>query len=128
MPPFESVTPVFLVSDIATTMRWYEQKLGFAVDAVPKSPPHNIAILRKDEVEIFLQQLAGYQRPDHYREREGGVWSAYIRTRGVQQLYDRMQSLGGVTVVQPPHRQPYGQTELEIRDPNGYTLVFAERS
>ena len=26
-----------------------------------------------------------------------------------------------------PPRQPYGETEFEIRDPNRYVLVFAER-
>ena len=37
------------------------------------------------------------------------------------------RSRADVTVVQPLQRQSYGETEFEIRDPNGYVLVFAER-
>jgi hypothetical protein len=31
-----------------------------------------------------------------------------------------------VEIKQQPHRQPYGLTEFEVRDPNGYILVFSE--
>lgn len=119
-------TPVFLVGDIAATMRWYKTTLGFEGDAVPKDPPHNFGILRKDDVVLFLQQLAGYRKPDLYDEREGGVWGAYLHTDGVRALYDTLTKVSGVHVLQPLRRQPYGQTEFEIRDPNGYVLVFAE--
>ncbi|HSE52947.1 MAG TPA: VOC family protein [Gemmatimonadales bacterium] len=125
-PRLRTVTPVFLVGDIAATMRWYREALGFEADAVPRTPPHAFCILRRDEVEIFLQQLTGYQRPDLYEEREGGVWSAYLHTEDVRALYEAVKARPDVTVIQPLHRQPYRQTEFEIRDPNGYVLVFAE--
>jgi uncharacterized glyoxalase superfamily protein PhnB len=121
-----SATPVFLVGDIAATMRWYQATLGFEGDAVPKAPPHHFCILQKDDVVIFLQQLAGFQKPDLYAKREGGVWSAYLRTEGVHRLYEELKARADVEVIQPLHRQPYRQTEFEIRDPNGYVLVFAE--
>lgn len=120
------VTPVFLVGDIEATMRWYERELGFEAEAVPKAPPYDFCILRKNDVVIFLQQLTGYQKPDLYDEREGGVWSAYLRTEGVHRLYEALKERAEVTVIQPLHRQPYRQTEFEVRDPNGYVLVFAE--
>lgn len=123
----ESATPVFLVADIAATMGWYERTLAFHADPFPPRPPHAFCILSRDGVSIFLQQLAGYRKPDHYRERDGGVWSAYLRVRGVRDLYESVRSLPDVTVVQPLRRQPYGETEFELRDPNGYVLVFAER-
>jgi uncharacterized glyoxalase superfamily protein PhnB len=119
-------TPVFLVGDIAATMRWYQEALGFEADPVPRTPPHAFCILRRDDVEIFLQQLDGYRKPDVYDQREGGVWSAYLQTEGVHALYEVLRARPDVTVIQPLHRQPYRQTEFEIRDPNGYVLVFAE--
>jgi uncharacterized glyoxalase superfamily protein PhnB len=122
-----SANPVFLVDDITATMNWYRTNLGFETDAVPKTPPHTFAMLRRDDVAIFLQQLDGYQRPNHYEEREGGVWSAYIRTEGLHTLYEALRSLPDVRIIRPLSRQPYGETEFEIRDPNGYVLVFAER-
>jgi uncharacterized glyoxalase superfamily protein PhnB len=119
-------TPVFLVDDIATTMEWYSSKLGFTAEAIPPNPPHNFCILRKDTVAIFLQQLTGYRRRDNYHEREGGVWSAYLETYGVHDFYDSLKQVSGVKFVQPLRRQPYGQWEFEVRDPDGYVLVFAE--
>ena len=122
---FYDAIPVFLVGDIAATMRWYSEKLGFSANAVPASPPHTFCILAKDNAQIFLQQLAGYRKPDLYRERAGGVWNAYLPVRGVGELFRTLSGLE-VTIVEPLHHQPYGQTEFVVSDPNGYTLVFAE--
>jgi uncharacterized glyoxalase superfamily protein PhnB len=122
----QGATPVFLVGDIASTMEWYRSKLGFDAEAIPNRPPHDFCILRKNAVTIFLQQLTGYRHRDHYHEREGGVWSAYLETHDVQALYESLRGTPGVKVIQPLRHQPYGQWEFEVRDPDGYVLVFAE--
>jgi uncharacterized glyoxalase superfamily protein PhnB len=124
--PLRNATPVFLVGDIEKTMEWYRTKLGFEAEAIPPRPPHSFCILRKDAVTIFLQQLTGYRHRDHYDEREGGVWAAYLETYNVQALYESLKSVSGVKIVQPLHHQPYGQWEFEVRDPDGHVLVFAE--
>ncbi|MGI0014343.1 MAG: hypothetical protein ACREBU_13010 [Nitrososphaera sp.] len=80
----------------------------------------------KDGVEIILQQLAGYEKPDLYRKRKGGVWDVYLRMQGVRELFQVVSKLGDVTVLEPLRQQPYGEIELVIKDPNGYTLVFAK--
>jgi predicted enzyme related to lactoylglutathione lyase len=119
--------PVFLVGDIVSTMQWYQTNLGFDADPFPPAPPHAFCVLKKDEAVIFLQQLDGYQKPDHYNERAGGVWNVYIRTEGVRELFQALAKIEAVQVIEPLCPQPYGETEFVIRDPNGYTLVFAER-
>ena len=107
-------TPVFLVGDIAATLRWYRANLGFDAQVFPESPPHVFGILRRDDVEIFLQQPDGYAKPDHYDEREGGVWNVYLRTQGVRELFRALSRSGDVTVLEPLRRQPYGQTEFVV--------------
>src|SRR6185295_10040943 len=123
MAEFQSATPVFSVSDISATIRWYEEQLGFIGDPFPPSEPYVFAILRRDDVEIMLQRLEGYEKPDLYNSRPGGVWDAYIRVEGVQDLF---QSVKDEMIVKPLRRQPYGNWEFEVRDPNGYLLVFSE--
>jgi predicted enzyme related to lactoylglutathione lyase len=118
---------VFLVADIASTMAWYRATLGFAGYTFPESPPYSFCILSKDDVQIFLQQLEGYRKPDVYEQREGGVWNAYLQVRGVRHLYQAVSELTDITVLEPICHQEYGQTEFVIRDPNGYVLVLAER-
>ena len=125
-PSLQSAVPVFLVPDIARTMRWYEQTLGFSAGPFPIKPPHAFCILTKDDVSVFLQQLDGYEKPDLYEQRSGGVWNAYFRTRGVRALYESLKTIPGVRFARPLRRQPYGETEFELVDPNGYVLVFAE--
>ena len=38
-----------------------------------------------------------------------------------------VSKLGEVTMIERLKRQPYGQIEFAVKDPNGYVLVFAER-
>src|SRR5262245_31821925 len=113
-PKLSEIVPVLLVNDIASTMQWYAATLGFEAQAVPASPPHTFGILTKDDVKIFLQQLDGYRKPDLYDQREGGVWSAYLQMRGVQELYRAVSQRHDVTILEPLHHQPYCQTEFVI--------------
>jgi uncharacterized glyoxalase superfamily protein PhnB len=126
MAEFQSVTPVFPVNDISATIRWYEEQLGFIGDPFPENEPYVFAILRRDDVEIMLQRIAGYEKPDLYNSRRGGVWDAYFRVEGVKDLFESVKD--EATILKPLRKQPYGNWEFEMRDPNGYVLVFSEPS
>jgi uncharacterized glyoxalase superfamily protein PhnB len=105
-------------------MRWYEQQLGFKGHAFPQVEPHLFAILFRDGVEIMLQRIAGYEKPDLYGRRGGGVWHAYIRMTGLKELFEAVREQ--VHIIKPLRQQPYGDWEFEVMDPNGYVLVFSE--
>jgi len=124
MSEYQAVCPVFAVADVGATMEWYQSKLGFFSDPFPPDPPYVFAILRRDEIEIMLQRVENYRRPDIYATRPGGVWDAYIRTKEVASLYEAVRD--NVTIVRPLRQQPYGAVEFEVKDPNGYYLVFGE--
>lgn len=89
------VAPVFPVSDVDFTASWYRDVIGFE---------SSFAVLSRDGVEISLQRVDGYHKPDLSSRRAGGVWDVCIQDRW------------------------YGQREVEIGDPNGYVLVFAEQT
>jgi uncharacterized glyoxalase superfamily protein PhnB len=124
MAELRAIAVCFPVADIGATIRWYEEQLGFTGASFPDHEPFVFGILRRDDVEIFLQRIKDYEKPDLYRLRSGGVWDAYIRTEHVKDLYESVR--GKVTIVQPLQQQPYGAWEFEVKDPNGYVLVFAE--
>ena len=119
-----SINPVFAVSDVGATVRWYETELGFIGDPFPSREPYVFAILRRDDIEIMLQRLEGYSKPDLYGRRDGGLWDAYLRIEGLKKLYETIKDR--VEIKQPLRRQPYGLSEFEVKDPNGYILVFSE--
>lgn len=121
---FSTITPCFSVADVGATMRWYQERLGFAADPFPETEPHVFAILHRDQAEIMLQRIEGYQKPDLYATRGGGVWNAYIRVKGVKELFESVRN--DVTIMQSLRREPYGPWEFEVKDPNGYVLVFSE--
>jgi uncharacterized glyoxalase superfamily protein PhnB len=124
MPHLESTAPCFSVSNVGQTMRWYEELLGFKSYPFPANEPHAFAILQRDDIEIMLQQIENYQKPALYHLRSVGVWDAYIRMRGVKQLYNELREK--VEILRPLQKQPYGDWEFEVKDPNGYVLVFSE--
>ena len=123
-PTMGRAVPVFTVADISLTIDWYQKFLGFWSDPFPSNPPYVFAVMFRDDVEIMLQRLESYEKPDDYKRRPGGIWDAYIRMQGVKALYEAVRN--DVTIVQPLRQQPYGNWEFEVRDPNGYVLVFSE--
>ncbi|HEY8225441.1 MAG TPA: hypothetical protein VIG25_09205 [Pyrinomonadaceae bacterium] len=123
-PRLQSAAPCFPVADVGQTMRWYEKNLGFTSDPFPATEPHVFAILMRDQIEIMLQRIPEYQKPDLYSIRPGGVWDAYIRMKGVKQFYDEVRN--HVQILMTLRKQPYGNWEFEVKDLNGYVLVFSE--
>ena len=124
MPECQSIVPVFTVADVGATIDWYQTKLGFWSDPFPEQEPYVFAILFRDHIEIMLQRLENYQKPDIYSQRPGGIWNAYIRMSELKEFYEGIKN--EVTIVQPLRQQPYGAWEFEVRDPNGYLLVFGQ--
>ncbi len=124
MPKLSSAAPTFAVADIDATILWYQEQLGFTAYPFPKTPPYVFAIVSRDAVEIMFQRVPGYEKPDLYSQRDGGVWGAYIRMAGVKEFYESIKD--NVEIVLSLRRQPYGDWEFEVKDPNGYILVFSE--
>ena len=123
-PRLASISPCFPVADVGATVRWYEEQLGFYSDPFPQSEPYLFAILFRDGIEIMLQRVEDYQKPEIYDRRKGGVWNTYIRMEGVKELYESVRHR--VTILKPLCRQPYGCWEFEVKDLNGYVLVFSQ--
>jgi len=114
------------VADVGATIRWYEDHLAFKGDPFPASEPYVFGILFRDHVEIMLQRLDGYEKPDLYSQRSGGIWDAYIRMDGLREFYESVRDR--VNVIRHLERMPYPQWEFEVRDLNGYVLVFSEEA
>lgn len=124
MPSLNSAAPCFPVSDVGQTIRWYEEHLGFRSHPFPDHEPYVFAIMSRDNIEIMLQGIPGYEKPDIYNQRNGGVWDVYIRMKGVENFYNEVRER--VEILMPLTRQPYYCLEFEVKDLNGYTLVFSE--
>lgn len=114
-------TTVFLVGNIEPTMEWYK-RLGFKSEYYPPG----FAILRRDEVQIFLQQQPAYVPPDDPGRRERHAWNVYIVTDDVKALYEEYSVVPGVKISRQPVQLDYGMMEFDLMDLNGHRLVFAQ--
>jgi uncharacterized glyoxalase superfamily protein PhnB len=119
-----SIAPTFVVADVDAAIRWYETKLGFTSYPFPEAPPYVFASVCRDQIEIMFQRIEGYQKPDLYHLRSGGVWDAYVRMEGVKEFYQAVKDK--IEIRMPLRKQGYGDCEFEVKDPNGYILVFSE--
>ena len=114
-------TTVFLVGNIEATMDWYRQ-LGFE----SRYHPPGFAILRRDDIEIFLQQQPNYVSPDDPERRDRDAWDIYILTDDVHALHAEYAALPGLKISRDLCAQDYGMTEFDVMDLNGHRLVFAQ--
>jgi hypothetical protein len=119
----KTAVPTFLVADVGSTARWYAAHLGFQIAGnFPACEPYAYASLQREQAEIMLLSLADYQKPDLRSRRPSGLWDAYIRVDGAHALYGTVE--GQPFVQRALTHQSYGDWEFEVRDPNGYVLVF----
>ncbi len=114
-------TTVFLVGNIEPTIEWYKQ-LGFDSHYYPPG----FAILRRDAIEIFLQQQPEYTAPEDPGRHEREAWNVYIITDNVKALYEEFSALPQIKISRPLCPQDYGMLEFDILDLNGHRLVFAQ--
>lgn len=114
-------TTVFLVGNIELTMEWYK-KLGFESEYYPPG----FAILRRDDIEIFLQQQPRYLAPEDPGRKQRHAWNVYIVTDDVKALYAEYSALAGVKITRQLCPQEYGMMEFDLMDLNGHRLVFAQ--
>ncbi len=121
MPLSQSV-PVLRVSDVARSIVWYRNVLAFVADPFPATPPYEFAILRQAGAEIMLRRG---QVPERGPRRHYD-WDVYLRREGprFREVYAAFEQAGIVT--RRLERMPYGMSEFEITDPDGYVLCLGQ--
>src|SRR5438045_2535998 len=114
----KKLTPNLVVSDVARSMAFYRDVLGFQVTAtVPDASPFVFASVQSGPVEIFLNApepaIAEYAA---FKDRSiGGTLTLFIEVEGIAGLYGSLERR--VTVVMPLEKKWYGVTEFAFEDP-----------
>ncbi len=114
------VAPVLRVSDIARSLAFYSDRLGFAVEFVYESFYAGVC---RDGCHIHLKGSPPPPRDKIAFDREEHI-DIYIGVQSAEALSERFASVG-VAFVVPLRHMPYG-TEFYVRDPDGYILGFVE--
>jgi catechol 2,3-dioxygenase-like lactoylglutathione lyase family enzyme len=121
--------PALPVRDIERSCRFYRDELAFIL----RHRESGFAIVCRDAVEIHLW-LANDER---WRERGierpvvtgaesflAGTASCRVRVAGIETLYEAIQPRGIVHNNAPLTRQPWGDLDFSVVDPDGNLVTF----
>jgi len=118
MPTLASIVPRLPASNLARTIAFYRDVLGFAVDVAWPSAAPTFVILRRDQVSI------GFFEPNQHQPGPPGYAELYIGTADILALYGVLQ--GRVPIEWGPEVYSYGRREFAVRDTDGYLVIFTE--
>lgn len=138
---YQSLTPYLRVADVARSLAFYLDALGFEVAATNDYRGETVwALLRAGPVSIMLSlwpaRSLEHDDVDHDHPEWTGAahvnpWpdisvATFLYVDDVEAAYRRILASGHETIDKPTDR-PYGVREVLVRDPDGYFLVLAQR-
>jgi uncharacterized glyoxalase superfamily protein PhnB len=128
MTRFTSVTPNLLCRDVARSLSFYRDVLGFTIkETVPAAEPFVFVMLERDGVMVFLNDIkaAEHDYPPALTLPQGGTAALFFVIIGVDELHDAIAA--NANVIMPLKTQFYGMREFAVTDPDGHIITFAER-
>lgn len=121
-PGISGISPFFIVSDMAATLSFYCDRLGFAVTFQEPAPNDFFAIVRRDGAMIMFKDVGVEPLPNCERE-PAARWDAYLHVPDPDALAAELASRG-VTFSVPLKDTEDGLRGFELRDTDGYVLFF----
>jgi catechol 2,3-dioxygenase-like lactoylglutathione lyase family enzyme len=115
--PFIRAMPVLDCSDMAASLAFWRDKLGF--DASTWGEPPTFAIVQRGTVSVALALLP------KDKVAVSRNWAAYLYVKDVDALYAEYADLG-VEIPHPPETRPYNCREFVVDDPDGHVIAFGQ--
>ncbi len=113
----ESVSPILSVNDLAESIDFYRDVLGFDLAWSWGTPP-DIAAVCRDDIEITLTQRTG--------AKPAGAAQVYLGVSGGIDDYYAALVRTGVTMVVAIGDRPYGMRDFRMADPSGNELSIGQ--
>ena len=122
-----SMFPTLSVADVAASVEWYTNKMGFTSVFVLPLPDGGIAMAHlrwRKYADLLLVPDSGPTDVAHPK----GVGVALSFLAGPTPVEEMAANLAtnGVEVADGPVTRPWNTREIVVHDPDGYTLVFFE--
>lgn len=118
-----ALTASFTVNDLAKSLAWYTDIIGFTVDQKHEREGKLRAVsLKAGEVRILLGQDDGAKG----WERKKGEGSSIMLTtaQNVDELAARIKARGG-TLESEPMDMPWGPRVFRVSDPDGFKIAIS---
>jgi uncharacterized glyoxalase superfamily protein PhnB len=108
---------VFTVRDVAASLVFYGERLGFVTEFAMGDPP-TYAIVERETVSLHLMPIS--QDP-----RALGFSSIYVYTHDVDGLHAELVGRGCPIEIAPKDLA-YGMREMAVRDTDGNRITFGQ--
>ena len=115
MEHLQQAIPVLASLNIAQTVGFYQEKLGFS--KLGWQDEH-YAVIGRDKIEIHFWKCNNKIHPENT--------SCYIKVEEVDELYEEMKEAGVVHPNGPLKNQPWGMREFAILDKDGNMIKFGQ--
>jgi len=124
--PGWGVIPAVRVTDIAATLAFYVDRLGFTLER--GGPTADNSVVTRGDARMMLEVAADLYGQDYneaIRRRLGSTSATALNIEApdLEALYARLEA-SGVEIVDPLADRPWGQSEFTIADPDGNWLTF----
>lgn len=119
---FKCVAPSFVVKDVVATAEYYRDVLGFEILGYFLAPPV-FAMVGRGGVEIHFGKADAEPQRSNLTFRTISS-DAYIWVDDVVALFEELTA-SGADIIEGPIMRVYNCLELEVRDCNGFKLVFS---
>ncbi len=116
----KTVSPRLPIADARRTIKFYTQVLGFRASPWPEDAP-TFLLLDRDDVRIAFDVVPGCE--PQTGESAGGF---YLEVEDVRTVHKSIKAR--VKVEWGPEVYHYGRREFAIRDPDGYLIIFTEKT
>jgi catechol 2,3-dioxygenase-like lactoylglutathione lyase family enzyme len=107
----ECIIPILSVKDLAASVRFYVDLLGFSLDWGGDETSSMASVSRDGKAIMLSQQSQG----------QPGTW-IWIGVENIEPLY-RRYAARGVPFREPPTNYPWAY-EMRVEDPDGHVLRF----
>jgi catechol 2,3-dioxygenase-like lactoylglutathione lyase family enzyme len=115
------VVPQMRTTDMASSIRFYTEKLGFSVALNYEDFYTGI----RAGNQIFHLKLVDEKDPSIAYVDQGDHFHLYLETAGVADVAAGLKA-NGVTLVKDVHETPWRTREIVIHDNQGHTLYLGE--
>ncbi|MEO5904707.1 MAG: VOC family protein [Gemmatimonadaceae bacterium] len=111
------------VNDMATSVAWYRDALGFEVGQQFDRDGRVAATqISAGAVRLLLNQEDGAKGAD--RKKGQGISLQFSTSQNIDAIADRARS-HGATLVSEPTDMPWGARMFRLNDPDGFMLVIS---
>ena len=117
----KGIVPQLRTTDMASSIRFYTEKLGFSVEFNYGDFYTGI----RAGAQIFHLKLVDVKDPSIPYVQEGEHFHLYLQTEGVAAVAVQLKA-NGVELVKDVHETPWNTREIVIHDDQGHTLYLGE--